>query len=60
MLQSHELKLNPNHEKYPHDVMHVCAQNVHRDAWNEYRFKLFPGKEFPNIATDGYSNKCSN
>ena len=23
MLQSHELKLNPNHENYPHDAMHV-------------------------------------
>ena len=35
MLQSHELKLNPNHENYPHDAMHVYAQNVHCDAWNE-------------------------
>ena len=23
MLQSHELKLNPNHENYPHGAMHV-------------------------------------
>ena len=29
MLQSCELKLNPNHENYPHDAMHVYAQNVH-------------------------------
>ena len=36
MLQSHELKLNPNHENYPHDAMHVYAQNVHCDAWNEH------------------------
>ena len=35
MLQSHELKLNPNHENYPHNAMHVYAQNVHCDAWNE-------------------------
>ena len=34
MLQSHELKLKPNHENYPHDAMHVYAQNVHCDAWN--------------------------
>ena len=26
MLQSHELTLNPNHENYPHDAMHVYAQ----------------------------------
>ena len=25
MLQSHELKLNPNNENYPHDAMHVYA-----------------------------------
>ena len=32
MLQSCELKLNPNHENYPHDAMYVYAQNVHCDA----------------------------
>ena len=32
MLQGHELKLNPNHENYPHDAMHVYEQNVHCDA----------------------------
>ena len=26
MLQSHELKLNPNHENYPHDAIYVYAQ----------------------------------
>ena len=31
MLQSFELKPNPNHENYPHDAMHVYAQNVHCD-----------------------------
>ena len=52
MLQSHELKLHPNHENYPHDAMHVYAKNVHCDAWNENKVKLLPGKEFTNIATD--------
>ena len=32
--------------------MHVYAQNVHCDAWNEKRLKLLPGKEFTNIAID--------
>ena len=52
ILQSCELKLHANHENYPQDVMHVYAQNVHCDAWNENRLKLLPGKEFTNIATD--------
>ena len=52
MLQSHELKLNPNHENYPHDAMPVYAQDVDCDAWNENRLKLLPGREFTNIATN--------
>ena len=52
MLQSHEVTLNPNHENYPHDAMHIYAQNVHCDASNENRLKLLPGREFTNIATD--------
>ena len=52
MLQSRELKLHPNHENYPHDAMHVYAQNVHCDVWNENRLKLLPGKEYTNISID--------
>ena len=59
MLQSHELKLNPNHENYPHDALHVYAQNVHCDAWNENRLKLLPGKEFTNITTDSKKDDCT-
>ena len=59
MLQSHELTLNPNHENYPHDAMHVYAQNVHWDAWNENRLKLLPGREFTNLATDSKKDDCS-
>ena len=59
MLQSHELKLNPNHENYLHDAMHVYAQNAHCDKWNEYRLKLLPGKEFTNIATDSKKDDCT-
>ena len=58
MLQSRELKLNPNHESYPHDAMHVYAQNVHCDAWNENRLKLLPGREVTNIATDSKKDDC--
>ena len=59
MLQSHELKLHPNHENYPHNAMHVYAQNVHCDAWNENRLKLLPGKEFTNISTDSKKDDCT-
>ena len=59
MLQSHELKLNPNHENYPHDAMHVYAQNVHCDEWNENRLKLLPGREFTNTATDSKKDDCT-
>ena len=59
MLQSHELKLDPNHENYPHDAMHVYAQNVHCDAWNENILKLLPGKEFTIIATDSKKDDCT-
>ena len=59
MLQSHELKLNPNIENYPHDAMHIYAQNVHHDSWNEYRLKLLPGREFTNIATDSKRDDCT-
>ena len=52
MLQNCELKLNPSNDTYPHDVMHVYAQNAYCDEWNENRLKLLPGKEFTNIATD--------
>ena len=52
MLQGHELKLNPSHKNYPHDAMHVYAQNEHCGAWNEHRLKLLPEREFTNIATD--------
>ena len=52
------LKVNPNHENYQHDAMHVYAQNVHCDAWNENRLKLLPGREFTNIATDSKKDHC--
>ena len=59
MLQSCELKLNPNHENYPHDAMHVYAQNVHCDEWNENRLKLLPGREFTNVTTDSKKDDWS-
>ena len=59
MLQSRELKIHPNHESYPHDAMHVYAQNVHCDEWNENRLKLLPGKQYTNIAIDSKKDDCT-
>ena len=59
MLQSHEWKLNPNNENYPLDAMHVYAQNVYCDAWNENRLKLLPGREFTNITTNSTKDDCT-
>ena len=39
--------------------MHVYAQNVHRDEWNENRLKLLPGREFTNITTDSKKDDCT-
>ena len=51
MLQTCELKLNPNNENYPCDAMHVYAQNAYCDEWNTFKLELLPGKEFTNIVT---------
>ena len=59
MLQVCELKLNPNNKNHPHDAMHAYAQNVHCDAWNEYRLKLLPGREFTNISTNSKKDDCT-
>ena len=59
MLQACELKLNPDNEKYPHNAMHVNAQNAYCDEWNIFKLKLLPGKEFTNIATDSKKDDCT-
>ena len=59
MLQACELKLNPDNENYPHNAMHVYAQNAYCDEWNILKLKLLPGKEFTNIATDSKKDHCT-
>ena len=59
MLQACELKLNPDNEKYPHNAMHVYAQNAYCDEWNILKLKLLLGKEFTNIATDSKKDHCT-
>ena len=59
MLQACELKLNPNNENYPHNAMHVYAQNTYSDQWNIFKLKMLSGKEFTNIATDSKKDHCT-
>ena len=59
MLQACELKLNPDKEKYPHNAMHVYAQNAYCDEWNIFKLKLLPGNEYTNIATDSKKDDCT-
>ena len=59
MLQACELKLNPDNENYPHNAMHVYAQNAYCDEWNIFKLKLLPGNEFTNIATDSKKDDCT-
>ena len=37
MLQTCELKMNPDNENYPHNAMHVYAQNAYCDEWNIFK-----------------------
>ena len=46
MLQACVLKLNPDNGKYPHNAMHVYAQNAYCDERNIFKLKLLPGKEY--------------
>ena len=39
--------------------MHVYAQNVHCDEWNEHGIKLLSGREFTNIAMDSKKDDCT-
>ena len=39
--------------------MHVYAQNVYCDAWNEHRLKLLPGGELTNITTNSKKDDCT-
>ena len=59
MLQACELKLNPDNENYPHNAMHVYAQNAYCDEWNIFKLKLLPGNEYTNIATDSKKDDCT-
>ena len=60
MLKGRELFLSRDNENYPHDAMHVYAQNVYCDEWNEYMLDRLPGPMVSNIATDSRKDISTN
>ena len=60
MLMSRELKVARDDDKYPHSAMHVYAQNIYCDEWNEYMLNRLPGVLFSNIAVDSKKDTSTN
>ena len=60
MLQACELKVGPDNETYPKQAMHVYAENVHCNVWNNFMLSMLPGQEFVIPATDGKRDVSTN
>ena len=60
MLQSHELHLLPNDNGYPRDAMHVYAQNVYCNEWNNTRLDQLDSKLYSSAAQDFSKDRSTN
>ena len=60
MLRGREVHLSRDHESYPHNAMHVYAQNVYCDEWNEFMLERLPGDIVTSIATDSRKDTSTN
>ena len=60
MLKGRELLLSLDDENYPHGAMHVYAQNVYCDDWNEYMMGRLPGMMVTSTVTDGRKDTSTN
>ena len=60
MLQACELKVSPDDETYPNQAMHVYAENVHCNEWNNFMLSMLPGKEFVITAINGKRDVSTN
>ncbi|MCG8622459.1 MAG: AAA family ATPase, partial [Proteobacteria bacterium] len=60
MLRGREVHLPRDHESYPHNAMHVYAQNVYCDEWNEFMLERLPGDIVTSIATDSRKDTSTN
>ena len=60
MLQACELKVGPDDETYPKQAMHVYAENVHCNEWNNFMLSMLPGQGFVIPAIDGKRDVSTN
>ena len=60
MLHAHELKVGPDDETYPKQAMHVYAENVPCNEWNNFMLNMLPGQEFIIPAIDGKRDVSTN
>ena len=60
MLMSRELTIPRDDDRYPHTAMHVYAQNMYCDEWNEYMLHRLHGPMFSNVAIDSKKDTSTN
>ena len=60
MLKSRELLLSVDDSNYPHNAMHVYAQNVYCDDWNEHMLGRLPGTMVTSTVTDSRKDTSMN
>ena len=60
LLQACELKVGPDDETYPKQAMHVYAEDVHCNEWNNFMLSMLPGQEFVIPAIDGKRDVSTN
>ena len=60
MLQACELKVGPDDETYSKHAMHVYAENVHCNVWNNFMLSILPGQEFVIPAIGGKRDVSAN
>ena len=60
MLQSHALHFLPNDKCYPRDAMHVYAQNVYCNEWNNTCLDQLDSKLYSSAAQDFSKDRSTN
>ena len=60
LLRSHELCCIPGDNDYPYHAMHVYAQNIYCDEWNEHMLGHLPGEAEICVAVDSQKDTSTN
>ena len=60
MLKSRNILVDVSNESYPWEAMHVYAQNIYCDEWNEKMLAKIDGNEYISIAGDSSKDSCTN